>query len=284
MKVELSPIGYNGRVIGSQNVAGLCQFASNAQAEAGRREDRAISCRTIGRAIGNSRMLYDSFNVEPVSAKVGGGAAGGTTGDTNVLYSGANSFTYHIKGTQTITAPSLGASGLNISMDQTDNDGVELVLGGLKSFGRYVSIVGTSDAVEFRVKFSIADVSGTDDCAIGFRKMEAFQAAIDNYDEMACFNVISGDIYLETILNNGATTSTDTTDNWADGATKELKVRVYKSGRVKYFIDGVAPTVTAQFTFDAGEVIIPFIYFLHSTDVAGEVNIEEMEFSTYIGD
>jgi hypothetical protein len=282
MKVEQSPKAYTGRVIGSENIAGLVQYASNAQAEAGYRADRAINCLNAARIVGNLRHMYDSCNVEPISAKVGGGAAGGTTGDTNVLYSGSNEYTYHIKGTQTITAPSLGAAGLNISMDQTDNDGMEFVLGGLKSFGRYVSTVGTSDAVEFRVKFSIADVSGTDDCAIGFRKMEAFQAAIDNYDEMACFNVISGDINIETILNNGATTTTDTTDNWADAATKELKVRVYKSGRVKYFIDGVAPTVTAQFTFDAGEVIIPFFYFLHSADVAGEVNIQETEFNRYV--
>ncbi len=282
MKVEQSPKAYTGRVIGSENIAGLVQYASNSQTEAGYRADRGLNCLNAARAIGNGRHMYDSFNVEPISAKVGGGAATGTAGDTNVLYSGSNEFTYHIKGTQTITAPSLGTAGLNISMDQTDNDGVELVTGGLKSFGRYVTTVGTSDAVEFRVKFSIADVSGTDDCAIGFRKMEAFQAAIDNYDEMACLNVISGDINIETILNNAATTTTDTTDNWADDATHELKVRVYKSGRVKYFIDGVAPTVTAQFTFDAGEVIIPFFYFLHSSDVAGEVNLVELEFNRFI--
>ena len=50
------------------------------------------------------------------------------------------------------------------------------------------------------MKFAIADVSDTDDCAFGFRKVEAYQANIDDYDEMAALNVISGDIKIETIL------------------------------------------------------------------------------------
>jgi hypothetical protein len=63
----------------------------------------------------------------------------------------------------------------------------------------------------------LSDVDGTDDCAIGWRKAEAYQAAIDSYDEMAAINVIAGAIKIETILNNGTTATTDTTDTIADG-------------------------------------------------------------------
>ena len=47
---------------------------------------------------------------------------------------------------------------------------------------------------------------------------------VDDYDEAAFLNVILGDIYIETILNNAATTSTDTTNNVTDGGTVTLKV------------------------------------------------------------
>jgi hypothetical protein len=281
MPVNQNEKAYAGRVIGTEKVAGLVQYASNKVVLEGYRIDRALNPQNAARAMQAARM-FDDCNVQPISAAVGGGAATGTAGDENVLYSGANSYMYHILGTQTITAPKLGAAGLDINMDQTDNDGIEMVPGDITSVSRYAFTVGTDATFEFRVKFSIADVSGTDDCAIGFRKAEAFQAAIDNYDEMAAMNVISGNINIETILNGAATSTTDTTDNWADAATHELKVRVYKTGACQFFIDGAAPTVTAQFTFDSGEVVIPFIYFLNASDVAGAVQLQELEVGRWI--
>ena len=128
-----------------------------------------------------------------------------------------------------------------------------------------------------KVKLNIADVSGTDDCAVGFRKAEAYQANIDNYDEMAALNVISGAIKIETILNDAATTTTDTTDTVADGTDVTLEVRVDENGAVTYKIDNADPTVTAAFSFDDGEVVVPFLYFLHASDVAGAVNLISWE-------
>lgn len=219
---------------------------------------------------------YETFDVNPVCAGIAGGASTGTAGDENVMSLGRNIFEYHILGTQTITAPSLGSAGLDVSLDQTNNDGVEISQG-ITARGRHAFVVGTDNAFFLRVKFKIADVSGTDDCAVGFRKAEAYQAAIDNYDEMAALNVISGDISIETILNGGATTTTDTTDDWADGETHELRVDVSAAGVVTYQIDGAAPTTTAAFTFDDAEVVVPFFYFLHASDVAGAVELIEWE-------
>lgn len=212
-----------------------------------------------------------------------GGAATGDAGDVNFLFTRFNAFEYHVLGTQTITVPKWAATGLDIGMDQTDNDGVELTLGCEDNAASgtltnaFKFTCGTSDAFFVRAKFSIADVSGTDDCAVGFRKLEIYQANIDDYDEMACLNVISGAINIETIKNNGATTTTDTTDTWADAAIKTLQVNVGSNRAVTYLIDGVAPTTTAAFSFDSGEVLIPFFYFLHAADVAGAVVIEEFE-------
>ena len=235
----------------------------------------------IPRIFWDKNYVYENWIDNPVATKVAGGASGGTAGDTNVLQTRFNAFEYNIKGTQTITAPSLvsissGVSALNIGMDQTNNDGVELCAGILSS-NPQAFITGTDAAFFLRVKFSIGTVLGTDDMAIGFRKAEAYQANLDDYADMAVLNAISGNITIETIVAGAATVSTDTTDNWADGETHELKVLVDSDGVTTYQIDGQAPTVTAAFTFTAGSVVVPFIFFLHAAGLAGQVNIKEYE-------
>lgn len=223
-------------------------------------------------------FTYETFENIPLAstAASGGGAATGAGGDENLLNLGRNVFEYHILGTQTILSPVQHADGLDIGMDQTENDGVE-VTQGITATSKHAFTVGTDEAFYFKVTINIADVSGSDDCAIGFRKAEAYQANIDDYDEMAALNVISGSINIETILNAGATDTTDTTQDVADGVDVTLTVRVDKDGVVTFEIDGADPLTTATFTFDADEVVIPFIYFLHDSDVAGEVVLKLWE-------
>lgn len=213
-----------------------------------------------------SKLIQCFFDSTPLSVKkIGAGAATGTAGDENLCLCGGVTWEYHVLGTQTVVAPSLGTYGLNIVQDETENDGVEYCLG-INANNKGVFTVGTDAAFYAKLKFYIDDVSGTDDCAFGFRKVEAYQANIDDYDEMACLNVISGDIKIETILNGGATTTTDTTDNWADAGIHTLEVRVSAAGVVTYKIDGLAPTTTAAFTFDDAEVVVPFFYHLQAAD------------------
>ena len=226
------------------------------------------------------KYSFNKFQEDVVAvAPAGAGAATGTTGDTNLWVSGGDIYKVHVKGTQTLLGPTHSASGLDVSLDQTDNDGVEIAFGGITALGKHAFTVDTDEDFFARLKFSIADVSGTDDCAFGFRKAEAFQAAIDNYDEMAALNVISGNITRETILNNNATVAVDTGLNWADGETHTLEVRIVKGGKARFYVDGVDYTADAgaAFTFDSGEVVVPFFYFLHASDVAGAVNLKEFE-------
>lgn len=233
----------------------------------------------ISRNVWDNNYQYENWTQIPITAAKAGGATSGTA--TNVLYTPNLYLEYQPKGTQTILAPvvvsvSEGISALNIGMDQTDNDGVELCAGILNSNPMAFKI-GEDAAFFLRVRFSIEDVSGTDDCAVGFRLAEAYQANIDDYNDMAVLNVISGDINIETILNGAATVTTDTTDNWADNATHQLEVFVSNSGVVTYTIDNVAPTVTAAYTFRDGIYVVPFMFFLNATDLAGQVNILEWE-------
>lgn len=197
----------------------------------------------------------------------------GTTGDVNILKTNNNTFEYHIKGTQTIVAPTFSAPGLNITMDQTDNDGVE-VTNGIDADQRVAFTIG-EDQFFGECTITIADVSGTDDCAFGFRTAESYQANIDDYNNMAVLNVISGTVTLETILNNGATSSTSTGVTVADGVSVTLRIEVLTDGSCTYFVNGNEVLATNAFKFDTTDVVVPFIFFLHSTDVAGNVVVTD---------
>lgn len=184
---------------------------------------------------------------------------------------------YSALGTQTLLGPLLDTSGngLDISQDQTDDDGVQYTFGANNSFGPYTWTVGTHNGF-IRMKMKIADVSGTDDCCVGLRKMEAIQANVDDYDEAAFLNVILGDIKTETILNNAATVTTDTTQDWADAATKTLEVQLI-GRQVRFLVDDVAVSNVPAFSFDSGEVVVPFFFFLQATTSPGKVYWQEVE-------
>jgi len=218
---------------------------------------------------------YYNGRVQPtVSTANGYSDPTGTTGDINraIFHGGLGPLTsvYHVKGTQTLLAPLLDtAEGLDVSQDQTDNDGVEHVFGTLGVRGPYAWTVGTHNGF-VEIDFEIADVSGTDDCALGFRKQEAFQANIDDYDEAAFINVILGDVKVETILNGGTTTTTDSGENWTDGETHTLRVDL-KGRLVEYRLDGEELPGIPDFSFDSGEVVVPFFFFLQATTTPGKV-------------
>jgi hypothetical protein len=173
-------------------------------------------------------------------------------------------------------APDMDAAGLDIGADQTDNDGAELV-GGIGGASGLPFIIGTDPAFYFCTTVAIADVSGTDDFHTGFRRAEAGTATFDNYNDLATIGCISGNITIETINDNAATTTTDTTDDWADAGIHKLCTYVSAAGAVTYTIDGAAPTVTAAFTFDSGDPVIPFIHYLHATTSPGAITVSLWE-------
>ena len=251
------------------------------------------------------RSVYVDFTKEMPFARATSTPFGnptGTAGDVNTLVTRDAFFQYHVIVGQTILGPARTDAGLDVSQDLVDNDGFEYTLGledpadtviaDTAGSSRGTFKVGTDKPFFVSLKFTLADVSGTDDCLLGFRKAEAYNATVDDYDEMAAFNVISGDIKIETILNNAATTTTDTTDNWADAATKTLTVIVDSDGSlygqpraVYYEIDGAIPTAlpTAVFKFDADELVIPFFHMLHAADVAEATTFVTWESGLYPG-
>lgn len=247
-------------------------------------------------SVKNRKYVFDNFQAQPicVAEPEGYGNPTGTAADINLAYTGQQILEYNVKGTQTILSPRLEADGLDISQDQTDNDGVEYTPGRLaRNKGTFV--IGTDAPFFFRVKMKVADVTGTDDLCVGFRKKEAYQANVDDYDEAAFLNVILGDVKIESILNNAATVTTDTLFNWADNETHELRVEV-RGREVRFKINGVpvgeqvrfdgnGAAITAQdtasvaaYSFDSGEEVVPFIFFLQATTSPGKVWLKEFEY------
>jgi len=249
----------------------------------------------------HDRFVHETFKGLPhVSESVdASGAPGVATGDVNTVYTGKNEFQFHVLGSgQTIDGPAKTSGGWNVAQDLAADEGAEYTLGNEYPEGTCISnaagatrgtfVVGTDKPFYVAMKYTIADVSGTDDCALGFRKAELYQAAIDSYDEWAALNVIAGDINIETELNGGGTTTTDTTDNWADAETKTLMVVCDSDGSISndgtvgkcyYFIDGLKPTTepAARFKFDSGEIVIPFFYFLHDATAPGAITFKLWE-------
>lgn len=178
-------------------------------------------------------------------------------------------------GTKTIIAPRMDASGLLVSLDLTDDEGCEYNWGA-RNNAKHAFTIGTSPAFALEWNFTIADVTGADPIGIGFRKVEANNSTLESYTDFCWIGVSESDttavISLKTRLNSGSVTTTDTTDAWTDGETHRLKILVSASGVVTYTIDGSAPTVTAAFTFDDTDVVMPFFHLLHGATSPGAVH------------
>jgi hypothetical protein len=223
----------------------------------------------------------------------------GTDNITNHHDINGVSFETHNMGTQTIFNPGpVNGTGLLISFDLTDTEGMELTQGILGTAAgttgnipicKHAMVVGSHPAFFVRALIKIADISGVTECGVGFRKAEAYNT-YDGYDEMATLNAKGGNISIETIINGATNVTTDTTNNWttviptttgtaADGATHELRVNVNEFGECSYMIDGVAPIVneTTAFVFDTGEIVIPFLQLIHATTTPGAIHLVEWE-------
>lgn len=208
------------------------------------------------------------------AATSGGLATGlpsGTTLAENVInFGNGNATHYYPLGTATNVAMVSDTTGLLVVLDATNGEGVELsaptYTNSQKEF-----VVGKSTASVY-AKITVDDVSGVNPMLVGFRKKAAANATYTAYSDYAFIGIIGtanpNTIFTATEINGGGNTNTDTTQTWADAATKTLEVRVDIAGAVTFFIDGVKPTVTQAVTFDAGDTMIPvFCYALQAADI-----------------
>ncbi len=196
-------------------------------------------------------------------------------------------------------------SGLDISCDLVNNEAVELVPGGNFASSRLAFTVGSDSNFFFRCKFKWTDVSGSDQAVIGFRKQEAFavptsilttgDGTYTDFFSLGFADTGGVDIVTTYDLNDGGSaTVTDSGFNATDAEVIEFMVQV-RGGKAYAYINGIGlgnpvavdgdgTAITSQstltgpsFTFDSGDVLIPFIFLRHDTDVANGTLVQEVE-------
>lgn len=236
----------------------------------------------MNRSLWDNTFFFDNFKFQPLSSKVGGGAATGVAGDNNVLGTVLNLWQWNVIGTQTILAPINDVFGLNLaSQDATSGDGIELTLGqDVNNPASY--IVGQSNAISFEMEFKVQDVSGCNPLIIGLRKVQAFDATLSNYTDFVAIGIVgtAGDFQIETQKTTGGVITTDTTQNAVDGAIFRLKINVSSTGVVTYQINSQAPTVVAAYTFTNGLQIMPFIRFVQAADLTTQASTDFFSIGT----
>lgn len=224
---------------------------------------------------------YVEFREEPIcTAKLGAGAATGTEGNVNLMMVGhpAVTFEYAIIGTATVLGPCLGVYGLDIGLDDAANDGIQ-VTEGITARSRSAFTMGT-DAFYLEVVIYVTDADGSDVMMIGFRSDEGYDPDAEAYTDMAAVGLNGVDWYVWTIDDDGATGKTDVTPTGADcGDTEAHTVRIEVATDLSctFYIDGTEPASSPAHDIDTGDVVIPFLYLIHDTEVSDGFQITSWE-------
>ena len=190
---------------------------------------------------------------------------------------------FMVEGTIPATDTNGTAAGLNLQGDAAtaDNTGMELIFGGSQHGGGASCTIGTH-AMVFDATFNSVDFTDQDCVAIGFRKVEEFQtghqpiiAAASGdavYTDYVAFGVLSADdVQISTRLNDGTTAHVDSTQATAASGNHRFQVTVSSAGVVTFAHIGAAvmsagtlaaPSTTKAFTFDDGDVVVPYLSIL----------------------
>lgn len=181
--------------------------------------------------------------------------------------------------------PIMIAAGLEMDGDATSGDGFEFFTGIAGASGK-VFLAGVDPAFFFCATIYSADVSVWSQLSVGFRRAETNNAVFDNYLDAATIGIsasaATAAIAIDTIDDNAATTTTDTTMTWADGETKRLCAYVSQAAALTYgvgtsspYVTASAPTATAAFSFDVGTPVIPIIHGIKGASSASSTVISD---------
>lgn len=240
----------------------------------------------------NSEFAYSTgtdltISQSPIltTAATTAGAATGATGDVNLMYmqDGCLMEQFILGAGQTIIGPRMnGTNGLLISLDLVDDEGAEYNFGA-RDNAKHAFTIGTSAAFFIEAQIYAADLSGLEPLWLGFRKVEANNAAFASYTDfygIGMNNVTSAtNISLTGRLNSGGVTLQDGGTAWTggDGGTVTLKVLVSAAGVITATLDGGAPSSPLAQTFDNTDIVMPFIHFLHDTTTPGAIGLKSLK-------
>lgn len=211
-----------------------------------------------------------------------GAAPTGVNGDVNLMYlQDGCLMEQFIIGTQTIIAPRMNANGLNLALDNTAAEGSEYNFGA-RNNAKHAYTIGTSAAFFIEATIYVEDYSACDPLMVGFRKVEANNATLASYTDYACIGInqatSAANATILSELNSGGQTATNTTDALAaEPNSFSVKVLVSAAGVVTFEVDGSAASVAPSYTFDNGDVVMPFIHFLQGADVTTDVDLQNLK-------
>ena len=185
-------------------------------------------------------------------------------------------------GTMGEDGPTIAATGMNYTGGDTDNEGYQWVMSypGTKGTEGFDSFTVGSSAFYAKLKYSLEDVSILDYNWFGFRLKSQASVAEPraNATDYAVIGQNNTAISIETALNNTTASVLDTTDDWGDGETHTMEVRVSAAGAATFKIDGRDPTVnTTTLTFDSGDVLTPWFGSMKSSGATCNTILQEFE-------
>ena len=213
----------------------------------------------------DKNTLIDFFD-SPTLFQAAAGAVPATTGETKIA-TNYGQFVYTNIGTNTITVPTPGNTGLLIDQDLTDTEGAEYTPS-LLTLNSQQFVVGQQEC-SVTLKCTAADHTDAG-FMVGFRIKAAHAADFNNYTDLGSIGFLGDLVYTWGILNNAATVATNTTIVPTDAAVEEYIVKVDIEGNVTCFRNGVEYPVysvgTTPLVFDSGDTIIPFV---RSVNISG---------------
>jgi len=222
---------------------------------------------------------YVEFRSNPVGMQNDGTVWSGTNTETNTFIVDGVTFEQYIIGTVSSPVPVLTDDGLNIAMDEADDEGCEIGQGITARNPHYYTT--NTDSFYLKVKFKLETVSSSDIIAIGFRKAGAYDVDMYAYTDFSCINVDNGTVNIEHELSDGGLSSSDSGETWADGETHTLEVRIDGDGESTYYFDGAETTNDIDFDWTENDTVIPFIHHLFDATAGNEIELISYECGIY---
>lgn len=247
-------------------------------------------------------MSFDRISVNPINLQYGtAGAPSGVSALPTAAVGGINTLLFpngighraiemYQTTAQTLMPLVHDSKGLEIGLDQVNNESVEYVPGGNRSSNPLGYLAGTDPGVFIRATFELTTANGPDQFGVGFRKQEAYAVPVSFlttgdplYTDIVLLGIASAAATPANVSvssdvgNSGSSLVTAANFTWASGLVHTLEVRL-KGRKASYYIngarlgdriakDGLGNAITAQntkgqpdYTVTSGLFMIPFFF------------------------
>lgn len=243
-------------------------------------------------------MVFADVSATPDLIASGSPATVGA-GDINTLWSGGYGWQYFVNADFAGAVPQVihNATGLAFSVDATNNDGIEFAPilaetialaagvhdGSIAAPARTVNgFTARSEDMFVRVQLTLEDVSALDFVSLGFRLSQLPQTTLAGYTDYYVVNINNGALETRSKRNNGTESVTLSTETVADAGTLTVEVRVNRSGVAQALVRGaLIASGQAGFTFDSGDLLIPFLLIQADSGDGGAVELSLWESGTF---